>query len=397
MVSIKWSLVTLPRQKPGPSVLIGLLALSMVFVFATVCKARNATHPAAPRLERLGPKNALSVYWVGHSLMNTKADTPEGVIDLMSLLGTFAQSKGLDYEFEDHTLWGTPLSANWRGQPHGYKRDARSMVDKRRAFELEAAKYDTLVLTEGLPLPTVLKHEFSAHYVRRFYCTLKRARPKARVYLFQSWVNLQGGDPHANYPPAHEFDWRTEMVEQRKTWEKLADEARRPVVRSPGWLSILGMKSISDAGCKNSDPIYLVPVGQTFLAIAERLARPRPADDFVKPDGSKLKLADLFSNPFINWPQEWPLKEGIAGDASALKLKNLKLAHPSKPHDDIHPSATGIYVSALVHFATLYRRSPMGLPPLKLIGDALSKTLQCIAWETVLNDPRSGVKGDPSC
>jgi hypothetical protein len=377
--------------------LAALAALGIIFATGSMSEAQTVASRIDWQKHALGPTSFVSVYWVGHSLVESKAETEEGPIDLMSIVGSFASVRGLVYRMGDHTLWGSPLSALWRGRPHSYHRDASIMVEKRRAFEREAAGYNALVLTEGLPLRPSLKVEFSSYYLRRFYCVLKQANPSARVYLYQTWVNLQGADPYANYPPADRFDWRSEMIAQRALWEELADTATRPRVRAPGWLSSLGFPSATDAGCSTEDSIFIIPVGNTFVALADRLSQPRPGDHFERPDGSKLKLADLFSNPYVDWPEDWPVRDGSSDVDSAARLTGLRLHDPSKRHDDIHPSAIGIYVSALVHFATLYRQTPVGLPYPASVGEGLARTLQCIAWETVVGDPRSGVAGEVGC
>ncbi|HMP72332.1 MAG TPA: hypothetical protein PKE55_03630 [Kiritimatiellia bacterium] len=70
--------------------------------------------------------------------------------------------------------------------------------------------------------------------------------------------------------------------------------------------------------------------------------------------------------------------------------------------DNIHPSDIGYYLSALVHYATLYRQSPVGLTngaisaafdnddPV-VIDPALAAALQEVAWDTARYHPRSGV------
>jgi hypothetical protein len=336
------------------------------------------------------------VYWVGHSLMNTRAETSSGPIDLMSLVGTFAKARGLGYTMGDHTFTGVPLSAQWRGKPHSYARDASEMIAKREAFERDAARYDTVVLTEALPLQASLVNEYSAYYLRKFYCTIKRANPAARVFLYESWINLHGTDPHAGYPPMHEFDWRAEMVEQRARWEALAVAALEPRISQPGWLAFLGVGSQSDGGCAPQDPILIIPVGQALIALYDRIAKPRPEDRFERADGSRLELSDLIENPYVNLPRSWPVQESAADDVEAQRAA-LVLRDPARPLDDIHPTATGIYFSALVHFATLFGQSPVGLPAPSFLGQPLAETLQCIAWETVVSYERSGVEGEAGC
>ena len=344
------------------------------------------------QFERLGPADAASVVWVGHSLIQTQVETAQGPVDLMSLVGAFAAHRGVRYTHLDHTLWGSPLSALWRGAPHGYERDASDMVARREAFERDAQNYDTMVLTEVLPLTAkVMRLEASSYYLRLFYCALKKANPAARVYLYQTWAHFQGTGPNAVDPPAHRYDWLQEMNSQRRNWHRLADTACRPGVAMPGWLSRFGLSRRSNAGCDIADPIYAVPVGDTFIAIAERLNNPHPADDFALPAGTNLALADFFTNPYIDWPDGWPVSGADTDIDPATALAALPLRDPDQPHDDVHLSATGIYVAALVHFATLYRQSPVGLPAPPDIGDAVGHTLQSIVWQTVLAEPRAGV------
>ena len=343
------------------------------------------------------PKSEIAVYWVGHSLVESIAQSEWGKISLMSLVGRFAEARGLGYRMGDHTLWGSPMSALWRGKPHGYARDAAAMVPKRAQFQATAAQYDTLVVTEALPVHAALKGEYSPYYLRRFYCALKSASPSSRVYLYQTWVNLQGADPYSRFPPAHRFDWRAEMVAQRKDWEELAAQAARTVVRAPGWFDRLGWTRTSNGGCDIEDPIHIIPAGQAMVTLWDRLKGPLPTDDFVLPDGNRLTLADLFANPYQDWPSDWPLSPEAADvDATAI-VARLMPRDASHRHDDIHLSAHGIYFVALVHFATLYGQSPVGLPALPTIGEAVARTLQCLVWEVVSSDPKSGVTGPGSC
>lgn len=69
-------------------------------------------------------------------------------------------------------------------------------------------------------------------------------------------------------------------------------------------------------------------------------------------------------------------------------------------HDAIHLNYTGWYFVALVQYATVFRRSPIGLPaatvdrygqPHPPPPREAVPALQAIAWEVVRRDPRSGV------
>lgn len=348
---------------------------------------------------QLGPKRSVRVYWVGHSLMEARAETDAGEISLLSLVGRFATSKGLTYSMGDHTLYGAPLSLQWRGRPHSYRRDVPERVLKRKAFEAQAASYDSIVLTETVPIGTALNFEHSAYYLQNFYCALKRGNPQARVFLYENWVNLQAPDPQAGYPPADRFDWRDRMIQDRALWDRLADTASGVRVPKPSWWS--GVRSYFEVpapACEANDPIFTVPVGTALVALHDRLIKSRPDDNFSLRNGEHLTLGHLFVNPYVDWPAEWPL-EAANNETSDPKarISKLTLRDPASALDDIHPSQIGIYFVSLVHFATLYRQSPVGLPSLTDIGDPLARTLQCIAWEVVVRDPRTGVAGNSTC
>ena len=70
--------------------------------------------------------------------------------------------------------------------------------------------------------------------------------------------------------------------------------------------------------------------------------------------------------------------------------------------DDIHLNDRGNYFVAMVQYATLYRRSPEGLPSrianewgesLDTPTPALARAMQAIAWQAVTAYARSGVAG----
>ena len=344
--------------------------------------------------QRRGPRDALRVYWVGHSLMEAQVDTTEGKFRLLEMVGRMARAQGLAYAMGDHTLWGAPLSIQWRGRPHSYARHVPERAERRQLFATQAAHYDAIVLTETIPLSAAMQHEYSAYYLQQFYCTLMEANPEARVYLYESWPPLQALAPHGEYPSPQRYDWRERTLQDRLLWERLADEASTAIIPKPGWLSRLPVAHRSAAPtCKAQAPIFLVPVGTAMVELYDRLQKPRPEDEFSLPDGRRIVFADLFRNPYIDWPAHWPVtgQPASAADEKAVTAA-LTLRDPAAAPDDIHPSQVGVYFAALVHFATLYRRSPVGLPPFSEIGAELAGTLQSIAWETVRNDARTGVQ-----
>jgi hypothetical protein len=154
---------------------------------------------------------------------------------------------------------------------------------------------------------------------------------------------------------------------------------------------------MNDAGCTITDPVWIVPVGAVFVELSRRFANPLPGDTFELATRQRLAMTDLFQNPYVNWPLQWPL--AAARPMSELKVivGGLTRRDPTKPHDDIHASWLGIYVAALTHFATLYGQSPEGLRYPAWIGPTIARTLQCIVWSVVVNDPQSGVHKAVGC
>lgn len=375
---------------------LAMLVAAAAGAVGSPCEARSDDNPQSAvmnwQAHKLGPKSEVTVLWVGHSLLEQKAQSSWGQVDIMSVVGTFAESRKLSYEMTDHTLWGLPLSALWEGRLRGHERDISEMAAKRERFQRDAARYDTLVLTETIPLAHTLTYAFSAYDLRRFACALWQANPNGRVYLYQTWIHFQGSHLSDSGNASDGFDWRAEMKAERAQWDGLADAARKPAVPAPHWLNRLGWRSLSDAGCAIEAPIFTVPVGDALLALDERLSAPKPGDHFAWPDGTPFQLIDMVSNPIVA-----PAHRGAGGSDDKAASAAPALRDPSKPMDDIHASLPGIYFSALVHFATLYRQTPVGLPHPAEIGEPLARTLQCIAWETVVSDDRSGVLADPGC
>ena len=314
---------------------------------------------------------------------------------LLTLMGGLARSQGLKYLYKAQTLWGTPLSGMWSGKMHSKKRDVSALLHKRVRFEATASTYDTMVLVEAVPLEGQIKYEYSSYYLQQFYCTLTKANPVARVYLFEGWISYHAGKNVSVYGPKAQYNWKERMHTERLLWEKIADEASGRQVRSPGYMSWLKSTLKSTAPvCDQASPIFIVPVGRAMVELLDRTKSPKQDDYFKYADGQPFQFDHFFDNTYTSWPKNWPLspEEAQKIDENQI-LSELSLRKPGENKDDIHPSELGVYFNALVHYATLYRRSPVGLPIPRFIGQKLGQTLQCIVWETVLNDPRAGVLG----
>jgi hypothetical protein len=184
----------------GASVLVLLTAITGTYTMCTRSAPGSATG-LDWQGQRRGPRDALQVYWVGHSLMETQVDTAEGRFRLLEMVGRMAQAQGLAYTMGDHTLWGAPLSLQWRGWPHSYARHVPERAERRRLFATQAADYDAIVLTETIPIGAAMQYEHSAYYLQQFYCTLMEANSEGRVYLYESWPHCRRWRRMGSIPP----------------------------------------------------------------------------------------------------------------------------------------------------------------------------------------------------
>jgi len=70
---------------------------------------------------------------------------------------------------------------------------------------------------------------------------------------------------------------------------------------------------------------------------------------------------------------------GLAFARSVAVRPELELYSPDKRH----PSLAGSYLAACTTYATLFRKSPVGLPYTAGLDPAVARHLQTVAWETV--------------
>ncbi len=390
--------------------LLGLAALALLSAGGLVAYAglTESPDPATPAVDweaaAAGPTDDLTVYWVGHSLFNHRDPRVDEAPHLMDQVGALAEARGLAYEAFDQTLFGANLSLAVRGEPHSYSRQEPEFAARRSELAENGARYDALVMTEGIPVRNAEQPEHSAYYAMTFYCAITRANPDARVYLYEGPIHLQAGDPDARYGARDEFGWAAFMEEDRAVWERIADLAATGSVVEPGLgprlRNLLGLEHGDH--CPSRGPIFLIPAATVMIHVAERLADPDTGDVFELAGGERLTRAHFYQNPYRDWPEEWPLPphEGVENDEEPT-LAQLHPMHPDEEFDDVHPSRLGTYLNGLTTFAVLYRQ-PLATDDATLARDAATTgltpqtvaTLRRLVWEVVAGDPRAGVTAE---
>lgn len=320
--------------------------------------------------------------------MNGRDPHVEGAQNLMEKVGALARARGLSYASFDHTLWGSPLSLLYRGAAHSFERTAPAMRARRRELTEAGPRYDALVLTEALPVRVNREHEHTAYYLARFACDFERHNPRGRVYLFESWSSLQSANPADGLGSPARWDWAGRLREDRAIHEQIADRASAGAALEPGWAGRL-TRWVRRPTCRPEAPIFLVPVGTVLARLAERLRT-----EGWEYAGGPFEIDDLFVNPYVEWPDDWP--RDLDEEQARRVLATLPRRHPGAAIDDVHASELGVYVAALVHFAVLYRQSPEGLPPLaRGLSPTTAARLQRLVWAMVRSDPRTGIASGP--
>lgn len=335
-----------------------------------------------------GPDTSRSVYWVGHSLLNSRDEAAVVPRNVIESTGDIAESLGLRYRGFDHTLWGSPLSLAYRGRPHAYEREELEHAARLSELHDRGDQYDSLVLIDTVPVDAARRYEHTEYYVARFRCDHLARRPDARTYLYEGWVNFQGLSDPDQPGEAASWDWPERMRLEQDGYTTVAARVSIGAFAPPGFLGRLSRWLPSERVCPSREPVFVVPVATAMLALHDQLNQTGHDWRF---EGRPMRTADLFVNPYVRWPEDWP-RNDLDESTVQSTLARLPRRRPGEPLDDIHPSVLGTYLVALVHFSTLYRRSAEGAASIEGLADIDARRLQRLVWEVVSTDERAGVR-----
>ena len=100
--------------------------------------------------------------------MDHVADSSFGPVSVIDMVRIFARHSNQKYRSEEQAIWGASLSLQWTGKKHSRKRQVPNRAQRTKRFLRKAHKYDVLILTESVPIATVIEHEYSSYYLRNF-------------------------------------------------------------------------------------------------------------------------------------------------------------------------------------------------------------------------------------
>lgn len=286
----------------------------------TVDDAAMAARYAASLPAPTGP---LTVFHIGHSLVNR---------DMPAML---AQLAGQGHSYDSQLGWGATLSSHWGDAPISGFEVENAHPRFRPAIEaVESGDYDAIVLTEMVEIRSALEYHDSPRYLALWAQKARSARPDVRLYLYETWHNLD--DPEG---------WLERLdADLSRYW---VDGILRPAL----------------ADLPADAQIHLIPAGQALAAFVRAVEQ----QDGV---GNVRDRTDLF------------------------------MRNADGTLDQIHLNDLGNYFVALVHYAVLYQKSPIGLPYALNRGDGSQADtpapetaflMQEVVWQTVLETQLTGV------
>ncbi len=269
------------------------------------------------------------VFFIGHSLINW---------DMPSMLSTIAKSLGKSqYDYNAQIINGSPLKYNWN--------NAHSVKPSDNGFHLNSRKvlasnqFNTLVITEAIPLDNHIKWSSSNKYAHKYHeLFMQPAGPGPSntesngrsSYLLETWHCINSGTPTGcPYDKGDDTPWDERIKIDLSKWQDIA-------------------RYVNEKTQGNHNPMVLIPAGQSLLYLSKA----------------------------INNKQ-------VPGIGSIRELFK----------DDIHLNETGNYFIALVFYATIFKESPEGATnrPKNLWGGTFKKIpledetriLQKLAWQSV--------------
>jgi hypothetical protein len=261
----------------------------------------------------------------GHSL----TDDPLG-----SSMASIAQSLGTSMVWNQQIALGSPIRARSRGHDVADDSFAGYRTGKNRngsglniASELAnpqtigGERYDTLVLAERHDLVNVLMWEDTVRYARHFHERLIAGNAKANSYLYHAWLGVSNKDDPSAWV-AHER------------------------AAAPAWQCVSARINQSLAASGRSDRMAYLPAG--------------------------LALANLV---------ETATRSGLAGVSGGSVRQTMDRLFS----DDVHLTPVGNYYMAMVTYASVYRRSPVGAWAPSGVTAEQAGALQKAAWQSVSN------------
>lgn len=267
-----------------------------------------------------------NVFWSGHSL--TDPPIPEFVAEIAGGFGTSMQ-------WNRHSMAGASLQARTRGRPpsetgwdgyrQGYNRNTENMdviAELRTPRTVGGGKYDALVITDVHDMLWWIHRGDSVRLLRHYHERFLEGNPLGKTFFYEAWLGINDKD-------------------DPRSWIEYERAA------SPVWQCVATRVNTSLEFERRTDRIASLPAGLALATLVERAT-------------SKAGLA------------------GISGASVRETLDRLF-------GDAVHLTRLGAYYVALVSYAIVSERSPIGAWRPVDIDPMQATQLQRVAADFVSN------------
>lgn len=246
-----------------------------------------------------------TILFVGHSLIGPHLP---GVTELA------LDAAGHPVRAEAQIINGAPLIWNWDHSAEAQGVDGRA--------RLAQGGIEALVLTEAIPLASQIIWNDTDGLIARWGAAARAASPEARIYLLETWHDLDAGPAN----PVQEaenptLNWRERLDADLPLWETAAAQASAALGGDPVRIIPAGqaMARMSDAIAAGDVPgltsiselfddnIHLGPKGRYFVAMVQVAVLTGRS-----PEGLPAKLT-----------RSWPSRDAIIRDDTALAMQRI--------------------------------------------------------------------------
>ncbi|MEH6832860.1 MAG: hypothetical protein V7661_18665, partial [Sulfitobacter sp.] len=163
--------------------------------------------------------------FVGHSLVGQVMPT---------MFNSFMQSQNVDVNADAQVINGASLRYNWDNGASAQGVNAREV--------LLSGDYDTVIVTEAIPLDDQIRWSDTQGYVSRYFDLAQSADADTRVYVYETWHEI-GPDTNA---------WRAQIESDLATWQGIVDD-------------------VNDNATAGAAEALIIPAGQAMGALHDRI------------------------------------------------------------------------------------------------------------------------------
>ena len=163
--------------------------------------------------------------FVGHSLVGQVMPT---------MFNNFMESLNVDMRADAQVINGAPLRYNWDNGASAEGVNARAV--------LPSGEYDTVIVTEAIPLDAQLQYNDTEGYAERYYDLAISANADTQFYIYETWHEI-GADTQ---------EWRAQIETDLPKWQGIADH----------------VNDNADAGAPEA---LVIPAGQAMARLHDRI------------------------------------------------------------------------------------------------------------------------------